>query len=460
MPWNSVSDLPKDIQNTLPSGAQQLFLTSFDRAWNGTCKDKGKQQETCAFQQAWGAVRKLYKKEGNTWISAASIHTEPAPFYISSAKQYTITGPLVEIDKLNGNNWGIPAEEVETIISGLVNNPLKICSGKDAIYDQHSCDYNWDPGAAIGRIVSAHKENGWIHATAEVTDPTARSKINSRTWVPKWSIFGGYKFEDDRHMRYGTIPRSVTLVDNPAYPGAGFRQASFNMIEEKEHGNMTGNEDDPKTYTQEDHDKAVTEAVEADRAAMTKEQEDLVKQQEEQATKQQEADATKEKEHAAALEARDKQIKDLQAAAKTKDGDNTGDDNTVPLADVDKMISAATEGMVPREDVEKMVSAATEQATTNTMELLNKQALSEEIIKMQASFNMIEEKDIDTTKTALMEKSYAALQQDKDMLVKMSAALEAHGTAAVDKFKVANLPLGSNSTPIALSWDAVKQEWI
>jgi hypothetical protein len=344
---------------------------------------------------------------------------------------------------------------VDTIIAGLPGNPLKICSGKEAIFDQHACDYNWDPGSAIGRIISAHREGGWINATSRVTDPTARSKIGSGTWSPKWSIFGGYKFEDHRHMRYGTIPRSVTLVDDPAYPGAGFTQAAgrSKSSSDKEVGNMTG-EDDPKTYTQEELDQKVAEAVAADHATMTRQQDVLTKE-------QAEAQAAKDQEQAAALEARDKEIAALQAAAKEggKKGD-PGSDKTVPKDEVESMIAAAKEGMVPREDVEKMVAAATEQATANTMDLLHRQQLTGEIATMQASFGMIKEEEQAATITELMKKSSAALEQDRLMLQKMSAALEAHGQEAVDKFKAANLPAGGNTTALKLNWDPAKQEWM
>lgn len=456
MPWDSIGELPEAIRNTLPSNAQQIFLNTFNSAWDSDCKNQTN-RETCAMQRAWGAVKRLYKKEGNKWIIKASIHSPPIPFIVASAgNPHTISGPLIEIGKVNLNNWGIPLEEVESIKAGLLGMPLKICSGNEAIFDQHACDYNWDPGAAIGQIIAAHQENGWIHATAKVTDPIAQSKIGSGTWTNKWSIFGGYKFEDLQHMRYGTIPRSVTLVDDPAYPGAGFKQAaSKSSLNDKENGSMKDKDnEDPKTYTKEELDKQVAEAVAAEQATINQ----MTQQQEELTQTHEDAFAASKKENASTLEAKDKEIADLQAAAKK---DQEGDqDDTVPKSEVENMIAASKDGMVPREEVEKMISAATEAAEKNAKDLMAREVIADSIVKMQASFNIIKPDETEETKTKLMDKSVAALDEDKALLENMGAALEAHSAAAVDKFKELNLPTGSQSSGSDLgTWDPYKKEW-
>lgn len=183
MPWNSTADLPENIRKTLPSKAQEIFLNAFNSAWTGPCKDDPDKKEACAFQRAWGAVKKLYRQEGDKWISKAAIHTDPMPFIIAAAANnpMLITGPLIEVNKKNLNDWGIPVEEAEKVKAGLLGVPLKKCSGSDAIFNEHSCDYNWQPKDEIGKLVSTHTHDGWIHATAKVTDPTADSKIRSGT---------------------------------------------------------------------------------------------------------------------------------------------------------------------------------------------------------------------------------------------------------------------------------------
>ena len=397
MPWNTIEELPDSVKKGLKTSQQQIFLSAFNSAFTGTCKDK-KDREACAMKIAWSAANKT---------QSTSLHSEPMPFIVASVQSPTlITGPLIEVDKKNLNGWGIPKTEAEAVKAGLLGVPLKKCSGAGAIFNEHSCDYDWNPDDQIGQIVSAHEHDGWIHATAKVTDPIAENKIRSGTWPARWSIFGGYKSEDETQMRFGTIPRSVTLVDNPAYPGAKFQAASQSPID-KEHGNMTG-EQEPKTYTKEELDQEVAKAMEAQNATMTQAHEEAI--------------AGMTQQHAAALEAKDQEIKTLQASAKQ-----------------------APE-MMPRAEAEKLIAAATEQATANTMDLLKKQQLSDEIVTMQASYNMIKPEDAAKVTTDLMKKSSAALEQDLDLLKNVGLALESAGTSAVDKFKAANLPGGSGRT--------------
>ena len=142
-----------------------------------------------------GAVKNLYQHEGDKWVSKASINSEPMPFIIAASNNpMLITWPLIEVNKKNLNDCGIPAEEAEKVKAGLLGVPLKKCSGVSAISSEHFCDYNWNPKDEIGKIVPAHTHDGWIHATAKVTDPIADNKIKSGTWPIRWSISGGYKF--------------------------------------------------------------------------------------------------------------------------------------------------------------------------------------------------------------------------------------------------------------------------
>ncbi|MCK4938545.1 MAG: ChaB family protein [Methanosarcinales archaeon] len=189
MPWKSIADLPENIRKNLPTKARTIFLNAFNSAWKGGCKDWGIREheiKTCAFKRAWGVVKFSYRVEGDKWVSKAPINTDPTPFIIAAAQNpMLISGPLIEVNKKNLNDWGIPAEETEIVKAGLLGVPLKKCSGAGAIFNEHSCDYNWKPEDEIGQIVSTHESNGWIHATAKVTDPTADSKIRSGTSCKK-----------------------------------------------------------------------------------------------------------------------------------------------------------------------------------------------------------------------------------------------------------------------------------
>ena len=451
MSWNSVSDLPDDIKESLPAPAQELFLKTYNNSQAGKCKGVA-DTEKCSNNQAWAAVKQLYKTEGARWTSRASIHSIPTKFLIASKNNaHIISGPLIELNKINANKWGIPQEEANQIEAGLIGVPLKICSGPEAIFNEHACDYNWDPGSQIGQVISTHQSAGWIHATARVTDPVAQSKLDSGSWKKNWSIFGGYKFEDPAQMRYGTVPMSVTLVRNPAYTGANFnKQAASKSSRKTEIDSMTGKDE---TYTQEQVDEQIKAAVEADHATMTKEAETAQTKFNEAETVHQDAIAAQEQAFAASagkykqtLEDKDAELKKLQSAGRDHEPDLK---DMIPRTEVEDMLAAAAkksaDDMIPRTEVDSMISAAAKKATTDTMDLLQRERLSDEITTLQASHNIIKEDEIPTTRDKLMEKSAASLEQDKDLLIKMSAALETHGKDAVDKFKAANLPASAGS---------------
>ncbi|VVB88864.1 Uncharacterised protein [uncultured archaeon] len=134
----------------------------------------------------------------------------------------SIAGPVLQLDILNSNKWGIPSAEADNIISGLQGVPLKICSGEAAIANSHACDYNWDPKSEIGAVRTALRVGDWIYALAEVTDSAAAQKIKDGTWKKKWSIFVTHKNSLSQGMLKSVKPRALTLVRDPAYPGAGF----------------------------------------------------------------------------------------------------------------------------------------------------------------------------------------------------------------------------------------------
>lgn len=223
MPYNSIADLPPDVKK-LPEHQQKAFLAAFNSAYSGTCKDKGDKQESCAFAIAWSAAK---GKGAGEEPAEEVVHTPAQEFLISAGAAENvplkISGPLIEIGSKNKNGWGIPEDEVQNIIKDLEGTPLKICSGQDAITNEHSCDYNWDPKAAIGTIKQAFQKDGWIHATGQVTDSEATRKVKEDTWPKKWSVFLTYRGKKENGMLTGTKGRSVTLVRKPAYPGAGFK---------------------------------------------------------------------------------------------------------------------------------------------------------------------------------------------------------------------------------------------
>ena len=394
------------------------------------------------------------------------LHSVPTKFLVASrGNSHIISGPLIEIDKINHNKWGIPSEEVPLIEAGLLGVPLKICSGPEAIFNEHACDYNWDPGAEIGQIIATHKEGGWIHATAKITDPVAQSKIDSGTWKKNWSIFGGYKYEAPNRMRFGTIPKSVTLVKDPAYTGATFKQQAASKSSNKERIDSMAEKDE--TYTKEELDKQIKAAVEADHATMSKEAEALQTKFDEAETVHQAAIVTHETAFAAGAEKHKQSIGDMEAEIKKLQsaGKETEPDikDMIPRTEVEAMMAAAkkqsTDDMIPRSESDTMISAAAKQAAIDVKSELEKAHLVDEILTMQASFNIVTPEEVEGTKVLMMEKSAASLQLDKLQLERMGEALKVESAAAVDKFKLANLPASAQEVGPKLSYDAATKVW-
>ena len=62
MPYSSVSELPKGVQD-LPGHAKKIFMSAFNAAY------KQYNSEEKAFKVAWAAVKNKYKKEGDKWVT-------------------------------------------------------------------------------------------------------------------------------------------------------------------------------------------------------------------------------------------------------------------------------------------------------------------------------------------------------------------------------------------------------
>ncbi len=61
MPYNDVKELPDSVKNHLPVDAQKIYIAAFNNAYEEYHAD-----ERRAFQTAWAAVKKKYKKDEKT----------------------------------------------------------------------------------------------------------------------------------------------------------------------------------------------------------------------------------------------------------------------------------------------------------------------------------------------------------------------------------------------------------
>lgn len=67
VPYQQLDEMPPAVQS-LPLHAQEIFRAAFNAAWLSYA-DRGPQaQEETAFRVAWAAVKKRYRKVGDTWV--------------------------------------------------------------------------------------------------------------------------------------------------------------------------------------------------------------------------------------------------------------------------------------------------------------------------------------------------------------------------------------------------------
>ena len=68
MPYKKIEDLPPGVKNHLPKHALEIFLKSFNNAWD-EYKERP-DREAVSFKVAWQAVKKSYhKNDYGKWIA-------------------------------------------------------------------------------------------------------------------------------------------------------------------------------------------------------------------------------------------------------------------------------------------------------------------------------------------------------------------------------------------------------
>jgi len=67
MPYATIEDLPSAVRH-LPVHAQEIFRAAFNSAWDSYADRGPIGQEETAFKIAWAAVKKRYRKIGESWV--------------------------------------------------------------------------------------------------------------------------------------------------------------------------------------------------------------------------------------------------------------------------------------------------------------------------------------------------------------------------------------------------------
>lgn len=71
MPYDKLGDLPESVIHVLPRHAQEIYLATFNHAWD-TYQDPADRKgdasrEETAHKVAWAAVKQQYEKRDDKW---------------------------------------------------------------------------------------------------------------------------------------------------------------------------------------------------------------------------------------------------------------------------------------------------------------------------------------------------------------------------------------------------------
>jgi len=69
MPYASNDDLPLSLRLHLPPHAQDIFRSAFNHAWETYGRTEPERIEEIAHRVAWAAVKRRYRKSGETWVA-------------------------------------------------------------------------------------------------------------------------------------------------------------------------------------------------------------------------------------------------------------------------------------------------------------------------------------------------------------------------------------------------------
>lgn len=73
MPYKTNKDLPENVVHVLPVHAQDIYREAFNHAWQEYANPEERRgdasREETAHKVAWAAVKKKYKKIGNSWTA-------------------------------------------------------------------------------------------------------------------------------------------------------------------------------------------------------------------------------------------------------------------------------------------------------------------------------------------------------------------------------------------------------
>ena len=106
-PYLKNSDLPKSIRDVLPEAAQTIFR----KAFNSASKQYGTEDEVRLMKVAWGAVKNIYKKEGDKWVQKETQKGVSEAFVTSEPEWLAVAKVGQRINYKDGSGAKILTEE-------------------------------------------------------------------------------------------------------------------------------------------------------------------------------------------------------------------------------------------------------------------------------------------------------------------------------------------------------------
>lgn len=78
MPYSANTALPGSVRHHLPAVAQTIYREAFNGAWRQYASST--RREEIAHRVAWAAVKRRYRKDGETWVPLTPLRTsQPVP---------------------------------------------------------------------------------------------------------------------------------------------------------------------------------------------------------------------------------------------------------------------------------------------------------------------------------------------------------------------------------------------
>ncbi|MDA3943211.1 MAG: ChaB family protein [Bacteroidetes bacterium] len=66
MPYNKITELPKQVKDALPAHGQEIYQAAYNNAWqeykNPQDREESNSREETAHKVAWAAVKNVYHK--------------------------------------------------------------------------------------------------------------------------------------------------------------------------------------------------------------------------------------------------------------------------------------------------------------------------------------------------------------------------------------------------------------